>query len=351
MSSYFILIVLLFPFFAMAVRPMRRGRQRFGGWGRRGRAIGKFAGNALGAYLRFRGSGSNTGQQSKKRSAPFPITGENDARSVYKRRRMPARRRRRWVRFQRKTKAVIAKSLAPSFLVRLRGETLTTVVDKQAWYQGHSVLGMNSSHIYFQDGNALNARVAALASGGAYAPDRFIVSGWMCETQVVNNGGSTAYIDMYYYRTKKDVPTNFQGNLFGSPVAVWDVGNAQIAGNVPAGGSLIDSNDYGVTPFNNSMFAKYVQITRKVRVKLGVGGVTQVETRSGKDYYIAYEDMQGKAMAKWKTEGILMVAYGTPDVLPPGSVARSVTLSFSTNVNYTYRLLRTAAVTGGTTQA
>lgn len=263
---------------------------------------------------------------------------------------MPARRRRGWVRFQRKTKAVLSKSLAPSFLVLLRGETKTSLSNKQEYYQGHSVLGMASGLTAFQDGRAVLDRVADIAAGQPYQPDRFIVSGWMCETQVVNNGATTAYIDMYYYRCKKDVPVPFFGNSFGSPAAVWDVGNSVMGGNAPVGGSTIDKFDYGVTPFNNSFFAKYIQITRKVRVKLGPGGVTQVETRSGKNYFISWEDNSGKAMSKYKTEGIFMVYYGTP-APTIDTVAQPVTLSFSTNVNYTYRMLQAAAVTGGTTQA
>lgn len=263
---------------------------------------------------------------------------------------MPARRRRSWVRFTRRTKAVISKSLAPSFLIRLRGETKTSLSNKQEYYQGHGVLGMNSGLAAFQDGSALQARVGEIATGQLFEPDRFIVSGWMCETQVVNNGTSVAYIDMYYYRTKKDVPVPFFGNGFGSPAAVWDIGNAVMSSNVPSGGSTLDKFDYGVTPFNNSTFAKYIQITRKVRVKLGPGGVTQVETRSGRNYFISWEDNSGKAMTKNMTEGIFMVFYGTPAPLVD-TVAQPVTLSFSTNVNYTYRMLQSTAVTGGTTQA
>lgn len=330
----------------MAVR-RRGGKRRFGGYGPNRYA--RAAGSLVSTAMRFRGFGSRTGTRSgRKRAAPFPITGESDARAVYRRKRMPAVRRRRWVRFTKRTKAVISKTVAPSFLVRLRGATITSGVNKQEFYQGHNAMGINSAHTDFQDVLVLLDQVQALG-GSTFQPDRFLVTGWMCETQVVNSGVTTAYIDMYYYRTKKDVPNPFQGNAFGSPAAVWDVGNGTIQGVHPLGGSTLDKFDYGLTPFNNSIFAKYLQVTRKVRVKLSPGGVTQVETRSGKNYFLAWEDLQGKAMAKWKTEGIFMVFYGTPSALDP--VAQPVTLSFSTNVNYTYRLIQSSAVTGGTTQA
>lgn len=299
-------------------------------------------------------------QSSKKgkSSAPAPITAESDWRGVYRRKPFPRRRRRSWVRFVRKTKAVIAKSLAPSFLVRLRQVRAQSASGKQARIVNHTVLGSaslfsESSNDLFRIHERLENLKSQPATGstiGEFSPDRFIVSGWMCETQLVNQGTTTVYVDCYYWRSKRDWTEIGDGEFGGSNVdSLLTNLLANQKTNIPLGGSSLQPDDYGVTPFQSGTFSKYVQIYKKTRIKLGVGATAQLETRSGRNHYINWLYAQNATFLRGKTEGIYMICYGIPT--NSDQTSAPVDVRGTTNVNYTYRIVQTSTETGGTTQA
>lgn len=313
--------------------------------------IGQYAGRSL--YNRYRGTGSRTTSGSKSAN-PFPITGEHDARALYRRKRMPRGRRRRWVSFVRRTKAVIQKSLASSFFVALRQAILSSANSKQNAYDGHVALQSSTTKTNWNDIPRIHTRVQELATaqsptGTNYFPDKFSITGYLVETQITNTGTSTAFIDLYYWRAKRNVayPFNAVTSLGLNELMDWAMSTTQP--NFPTGGSTLDRFDYGVTPFQNTVLAKYIQIYKKVRVKLSPGGVTQISQRSGRNHYFNWDYASGQTFIAGKTNGIYMIFYGAPNTTQ--FVAAPADLVFSTNVNYTYQVLQSAIATGGTTQA
>lgn len=308
------------------------------------------------AFKRKRSFGGNTANKQRKFANPPLVTGENDWSNVYNRRRMPARKRKPWVRFVRKTKAVIGKQLAPSFLVRVRTGSITAAANKQKGASIHTILGGFSSNQDTQDLSAINDRVQTLqpvvASTFALSGDRFMVTGWMAETQIVaNSDNATAcYIDMYYWRCQRNVGVSTVNPALNTSIeSLWshDLQNQGV--NAPAAGSGLDTDDYGVTPFQTTSFPKYVNIYKKRRVRLGPGATVQVEQRSGRNYYVNVDYTRSLGMIRGMTEGIYFITYGVPT--PTNAVSAPCTVRFSTNINYTYRFLMNSASTGGTTQA
>lgn len=264
---------------------------------------------------------------------------------------MPRARKRRWVRFVRKTNAVIDKHLAPSFLIRTRAGAANATVDKQNVVSIHTVLGGHSANLDTRDLAALTDQVQAMSTIGAFEPDKFKITGWMAETQIFNASDITVYIDCYYWRCKRNVPLTLAG-VDTSIAEVFSNALSSLEDNFPAGGSSLDVLDYGVTPFNTATFAKFINIYRKQRIKLGPGGVTQLEQRSGRNYFLQrhYNDKYG--LIQGKSEGIMFVFYGTPVAdTGTGSIAGACKVRFASNFNYTYRVMLAAAQTGGTTQA
>lgn len=276
---------------------------------------------------------------------------------------MPYRRRRRWVKFVRRTQAVIDKGLAPSFFIRLKRVRVVTNANKQGVASIHTVLGnigITSSGLAEGDLNDLEAlrvqvnRMASDENTGAgpvyYFPDKFRVTGWLAETSIHNVGDNTAYIDMYYWKTKKDISSeDFLGQSSVDLAGAWSAALSRIQVNTPTGGSTLDIFDYGNTPFNNASLASYVTVYKKTRVKLAPGGITQVEQRGSRNIYFNYQKSVGTGHLRGITHGIFFVIYGPPILDFP--TAAPVDLMFSTNINYTVRVMRSAATTGGTTQA
>lgn len=309
---------------------------------------------ALSQYSQ-RSSGRTSTNASRQSSAPAPITAESDWRSVYKRRPYPRRRRRQWVRFVRKTKAVIAKSLAPSFLVRLRSGAATANPLRQNYIVSHTVLGAYGSQDVMRDILSVAQRVNELSAEPTSPlidnldPSRFCISGWMCETQLMNGGETTAYIDCYYWMSIANYRETSNTTLGGVELGdLWYKTMFQSAPNFPTGGSPLDPSDYGVTPYQSASLAKYIRIYKKTRIKLSPGATAQLETRSGKDNWINVDYAQNYTFLKGKTQGIFMIFYGTPGA--DGAITAS-TIRFNTNVNYTYRIQQQAISSGGTMSA
>lgn len=297
------------------------------------------------AYNNFKTRSANrTSQGRGLQSTPAPITGFEDARTTYNHKRMPRRKKRLWRRFVKKARAVDLGLSAPNFYVAVRNASISSAANKQTVTDIHTVLGLNGAS-FNQDVREIAVRVAALTSGTS-DQQKFAITGWLAETQVVNTGTGVAYLDLYYWRCHKAVPSAVTG-FAGSAVTLFQNGLLDLAAAFPAGGSALDALDYGVTPYQSPKFSGYLKVYKKTRVKLsGGGGVTQIETRSGRNYFRNYSTDEELSMDKRCTEGILMIAYGTPSAT--NGTADPVTLRFATNVNYTYKVLQRNVITGGT---
>lgn len=278
--------------------------------------------------------------QMARNSNTFPITTENDAREVYRRKPMPRARRGRWAKFVNKVKHVATTLQGSKFQVILRNDAVTTAPNKQGSTTIHTAMGLNGSAF---TGDVSKIFDRALSITTALKDNlKVVVKGWMVETQVKNIGPNDAYIDMYYWRAKKAIPV-----AIADVGSAWGNGLSDLAGNFPLGGSTLDQADYGVTPFQSPGFSKTIRVWKKIRVKLSPGATTQIEQRSGRNYYRAWTHDEDYSMDRC-TEGILMVFYGTPSGANP--TADPVTLAFSTNANYTWKMIESATNSGGTTQ-
>lgn len=298
---------------------------------------------ARAAYNSYRSRSSNTTNQGRGLNAtPAPITGFEDARTTYRHRRMPRRKKIRWRKFVKRARAVDLGLSAANFLVLTRQQTLNTSPNKQGYGNIHTVMGLNGD-TSTQDVYQIALRVAALTSGNYYQT-KFAVTGWLAETQVVNTSSSVAYLDLYYWRCHKTVPQLIGGSSGGAS-RLFQHGLLDLTASFPLGGSSLDPTDYGVTPYQSPQFSGYLKVYKKTRVKLSPGGVTQIETRSGRNYFRNFEVDQENAMDKC-TEGIFFICYGSPTAANP--TADNITLLFSTNINYTYKILQRNVLTGGT---
>lgn len=161
------------------------------------------------------------------------------------------------------------------------------------------------------------------------------ITGWICETMITNLADYPVFIDMYYWRAIKDVPSNLP-----TINQIWSSALLELEPNMTTdpGKTSITTEDYGVTPFQGNDFAKKIRIWKKTRVKLAAGSVTQIETRSGRNYYINYGYASSYSMLRNVTQGVYFVCYGSPGPAEEGSLARPVDLQITTNKNFTWRV-------------
>jgi len=330
----------------MAARTKRTNFRRYN----RVANVARFTGLAFKRARAF----TRTSTRTRTLAAPAPITGESDWRNVYKRKRMPARRRRRWVKFSRSVKHVLANQIGSNFNVRVNQTSLPGTNNGQGVNFSHTILGMNGSDPSHNDGIYLvNLAVANQPSTGPGVPTlpsaqnmKIVVTGWMCETMITNLETYPVFVDMYYWLAKRDIPSTFPD--IGS---VWSDRMADLRVNqtLGAGVTTLTLNDYGVTPFQGVEFAKKIQVWKKTRVKLAGGSVTQVETRGSRDTVITWSHQEHNTFARGVTQGIMFVAYGSPDGVD--LVARAADLQIVTNKNYTWRMINDSRIQGAHLQA
>jgi len=164
----------------------------------------------------FTGSGKSS--MARLQTTPFPITNQHDAAITYRRKPMPRRRKRAWIKYSRKVKAVIQSSLGSNFFIILRSAVVQNNLNKQAVYNGHTVMGLNGAATDTNDVSQIFDRAIAASLLSQKDSGRLMVTGWMAETQVVNSGTAPAYLDMYYWRCTRLVPAAL--NKFEN---VWSV--------------------------------------------------------------------------------------------------------------------------------
>lgn len=288
-------------------------------------------------------------RQQRQQHNTRPISFQHDVSNVYRRKRMPRRRRRRWVKFSRGVKHVVEKLAAPLFNIFVERQAITSGIGRQETCHLHTVLGGNGTAGFANDIQRLVTIAQANTNPqGPVAPVakslNIHITGWMVETQITNSSAtSVAYVDLYYWKTKRDVPVALpdMDQLF-----INSLGDIQQ--NLPVAGTVttLDRNDYGVTPFQGVQFAKSVQIYKKIRVKLSPGQTTQVEQRSGRDYYRRYSFDEHYSFLRNCTEGIYMIMYGATENIAGTPTVAATNISIYTNKNFTWRVSEDSRMKG-----
>lgn len=309
----------------------KRGRSRPG-------AFAGAVGLAANAYNLYRSRSRTNTKRRATTSAPAPITGESDWRNLYRKKRFPARRKKQWKRFSRKVKFVLAKTLAPQFNVIVTSTTLPVNAGLQGYTDIFTVLGgngtSNTADISYLFDRALATIIPNTTIGGQTKGSlKLIVTGWLAEVVIVNYGVTLAYLDCYYWKTKRDYIA--EGHSVGE---LWDNSLGNVDPNVvgTATETTITSGDYGVTPFQGTTFAKHCVVWKKTRIKLPSGGTCQMELKSGKEYHRAWSYDQDFSLLRGCTEGILFVQYGAPTEALP--ITSGTGLRYTVNKNFTWRV-------------
>lgn len=265
---------------------------------------------------------------------------------------MPYRKKRRWIRLKRSVNAVIDKRLATNVL-HLRD--VNPQVRSSATAQGQSgeqrAFGSTFTMFDYVSRQEISAAVNRMQPEmpGVDAPvdgyNKYVVVGWMMNIIIrnVTDTPSIAYLDCYYWRAKRDVPSV----EFADMENMWANGfdyNMWNTAPVPKG-SPLDYSDVGATPWANPAMRKFVEIYKKTRIRLGQGQDTELSLRSSRSWYNngeAFND--AKSMIRGVTQGILVVFHGGPNKVTNAEI---VQLSASRTRTVYYKVLQNSVRTAG----
>lgn len=273
---------------------------------------------------------SHTGQQKQSNYHQQSLTGQHDVRRVYKRKRMPYRKKKRWVRFSKKVNAVITKALAPKFVVLNDATTGTAAVNTQ-YTASLNLYGVEGSATF---GPNDMARIAAADSEWSDAT-RIRFESAVFDMTLTNVNTIAVELDVYEFIYRKD-------DTSANTVTLID----RLLVDSPNIGVGLTRATVGWTPFDTPGIGKWIRIMKKTKYFVQAGGQMTYQIRDARNrYFNTSEFDQGTFLAKkFFTRGLLLIAKGIPTATDG---AGTVDLSFGVTRSYHYTLLKSAQSADG----
>jgi len=282
-------------------------------------------------YKQYQGLRSMFG--SKKQSNTGFITNQYDVKTQYRRRRMPRRRRKAWVRKVRMVNAITNNKLGTQLQMFRSFLTGTVPAGNQtSWSAG----------IYGENGVVATANdfgIDDLAQLNSYSADTSKMNTWHLKSAVVDieisNIGGDGYnnsftVDCYEIICRKSVNAQSASAIAGpSDMFVKGFGLQDLLGTATALGSTTP----GVVPFQNAIFCHHFKILKKTRVLLSVGQATHFMFRDAKDRKIYNEPASRPVCSPGLYHGFLFVIQGIVDA---GNYASACKFSTTAQRYYTY---------------
>lgn len=247
---------------------------------------------------RFARSYTNV-KRKKKTSSGRGVTFQRDARMIYRRRRMPRGKRRRWVRFRRKVEWIDENNLGTRTVLFNKGLERSNSTSGNhgeasiclyGWQNGGTIQTWNNDLTYIA--NLENDGSPDVTSGNTVFDNQkmFFHSGVLDVTMRNTStkdgeldGQCTLEVDIYEMTMRKE--TEINGTNYGT---IYDALNQTTAGiynqNTSMIGTPVDLSNRGVTPFemNKALSALGIKIWKKTKYYISSGQTITYQIRDPK---------------------------------------------------------------------
>lgn len=267
------------------------------------------------------------------------ITSQYDRKVVYRKKYMPRRKKRQWMKFAKKVNAVAFKDIGTKTVVRNNQLTVTSVDATQNWASiclygkdgasaGGSRCGMDDmKQIVVNDPDMSNPTAKAIFKSGIL--DITVMNG-STVTEGNNNGG--VEVDVYELQFKKIDDAVSIGTLITNAENNTDAINAL--------NPQLSLTQRGVTLFDLPDFcAQGVTILKKTKYFLGIGETFTYQYRDPRNFTIRrdnIDDTNDDFILPYKTRGFLILMKGVPTANPDLVVK---TLQIGVTRKYSYKVL------------
>jgi len=206
----------------------------------------KYGARALGNYARNKMQQGKRGG-TRQGTSGVSLTNQYDMSWVYRKRRMPRRRRRRWVKSIRRHRAIAMKQLATQTAVRNTADILVGSTGTQAvgFVELYGMAGVASNSYGQSD---IKDVLTAYEGGAPSSPRKYIFGSGILDMTLTNQGtdaGPSGTVELDIYRCVYRKATNAP-----NPVS-WYSFSASDLQPLP-GGSPLTLSTRGWTPFNCS---------------------------------------------------------------------------------------------------
>lgn len=283
--------------------------------GRYYRAL-RYAGTAAGAFAaqtaqrtisnlsqRLANRMSRTSQSGRSLNAPSVVSVQHDVTNRYRRKRMPRRKRKKWVGFCRKVSHSIMQ-LQPlqSYTVDYTGATKSWAVNVQT--TDGQMIGAVASTGNDEILNIFKGAYGSALARTAMDKYKIFLKSMCLDLQITNVGSAGCVIDVHTLIARKD----------NSDTARVDVQytNAFAEQNATSGGA-VDGTNTATTPWQNPLFLSFWKILNKKQVLLGVGQSTTLQIRMPYNKYLSGKYIETCNVIGGFTRAILIQARGVPE--------------------------------------
>lgn len=248
------------------------------------------------------------GRRNASQIVPSVVSVQHDVSNRYRRKRMPKRKRKKWVKFCRQVSHSIMQ-LQPlqSYTNDYSGANKVFGADTQMT-DGQMIGCVATSN------NDELLQIFKSAYGSALARtdiDKYkIFLKSMClDIQITNTGSAGCVIDVYTLIARKsNSDTNRLDTMYF---------NAFAEQNTLSGGTKSSTNP-ATTPWQNPLFLTFWRILSKKEVLLGVGQSTTMQIRVPYNRYLSGKDLETNNILRGFTRAFLIQARGVPRIKAGG---------------------------------
>lgn len=285
------------------------------------------------AYNAYSG-GTATSTRNNKRAfiSTGVTTAHHDQKLKYRYKRMPKRKRRRYVRRVKFVKHALSTEL-PKFKYTFHEKTNVSIaLNKQAMFARFSAFGIPAAGAAISTGGThynpvVNAWQHMSGFADATLPDVVYAQKWrqLSHTQnisITNYGSTTVLLDIYRVVCRK----TFSNATYITPETTN--GKEETALMLKMGDSIIPVNiaedTIGVTPFQMGPFTTHFKILQVKEVQLPAGDTTTLSFRDPKNRYLSMHQLIGKVFMKGMTQGYVFRAKALPSTSAGDNPATSL---------------------------
>lgn len=324
----------------------RRAVTRYGGGARkRSRWSGYIRSglNVASALASSYAQGGSRTATSKRSVTTAPLTGERDYRVVYRKKRMPRRRKRRYVRSIKRFNSALLRSEPARLFQYLDVKDYLSGLNTSRYFG--AFMGLLGQNFYDNNfGEAFNNMTGGSATLKAQAAklrvDHMSLRVVLRNTTegVVQGGIGTIDLDVYQVVCCRDLPIsawpsangiesfaasqkNKLRQATGMDIEVTDAGAGVPTSQQNAGTSSV-TQVVGDSLWNNPLFLRYFKVVKQFKIQLPVGSTTEFSMRDSKNSVITREmcfDLNQLAAKAWFTKGYVFNINGRPTLTGPST--------------------------------
>lgn len=259
------------------------------------------------AVQKYRKSGNSRTLTKNTVRSGNGVTSQRDVRQVYRRRRMPRRKRKRWVNFVKKVHAATDASVATRSVLfnntlQIGGTAAAQTVGTISLYGWRGTVATDA--VGTADVRTMTQRDADIDATN----EKWRFTSGVLDCTASNIGGAPLEVDVYeVIKTGRSRVTN--GNLNLEYTAMLAATDPQPSG---AGGAYTNPTIFtrGWTPFNCSLASvKGIKIIKKTKYFLPEGETFTYQIRDPKNHWVGGEDINDASGNEFCKEGMTRMLF------------------------------------------